>query len=135
MIHEVLSQGGTKVINLNRRTAIRHFCLGCSDFVWDRVVECESSGCLPYSYRLGRPLRIGLSSKDRADSIIQYCMECSEANGIEKEQCDAEVCALFPYRNGNGTFILSDQYRSDKQYIIDHLKGLVGRAKLLLYNH
>ena len=53
MKHKVLCKDGTKVLKLNRRIAIRHFCLGCSDFVWDRVMNCESKNCILYHYRLG----------------------------------------------------------------------------------
>jgi hypothetical protein len=80
-------------------------------------------------------VKSGISSKARADAIIQYCTECSAVNGLEKERCDAVVCALFPFRMGGTDFIQSDHQRSDRRSIFDDLKTLIARAKLVLFIH
>lgn len=97
MKRDVLSKTGTKTRNLNRRRAIRHYCLACSSFDWAGVTKCRVKECLLHDYRLGRITGKNFTSQDRATAIVNYCTWCSDG---EREACDASHCALYPYRKG-----------------------------------
>jgi hypothetical protein len=100
MKREVLGEKGTKTRNLNRRRAIRHYCLMCSGFDWAKVTKCHAKECLLYDFRLGRLNGSGHHSEERAKAIVTYCTWCSDEDARKREACDAPHCSLFPYRNG-----------------------------------
>jgi hypothetical protein len=100
MIHEVLSRRGRKTRNLNRRRAIRHHCLMCSNFDWIDVLHCRAKGCILHPYRLGGLQERGLTPIGRAWAIVRFCTDCCYGRPGRRVECNARECALFPYRNG-----------------------------------
>lgn len=97
---EVIHKRGTRIRKLNRRRAIRQFCLICSDFDWRKVANCPLTRCILYEYRLGGLEEKGLSARDRVKAIVRYCTDCAYDDPHKRVTCDAVQCALFPYRNG-----------------------------------
>ena len=106
MRHRILSKRGTKLTNLNRRKAIRHHCLACSDYNWSGVKYCGIDDCSLHKFRFGTVNGNGLTPDDRDQAIKKYCSVCLMASHDEEDECDANLCALFPYRSNNKNNVL-----------------------------
>jgi len=92
---KIQSKNGTKVVNINRRKAIRENCLNCSGWNTDEVKNCQHTDCSLYPYRLGRGPQ---KAKARAEAIRAYCLWCMAGNMYEVGKCVTKDCPLFPYR-------------------------------------
>jgi hypothetical protein len=91
----IQSKNGAKVININRRKAIRENCLNCSGWNTQEVKDCQHTDCPLYPYRLGRGPQ---NAKARAKAIRDYCLWCMNGSASEVSKCVTRDCPLFPYR-------------------------------------
>lgn len=85
-----------KVIQTNRRKAIRERCLNCSAWFYSGVKDCQFEGQCPLW-----PFRSGQGRQDaakRSAAIKAYCRWCVNGSGRAVGRCADRSCPLFPYR-------------------------------------
>ena len=92
---KILSNNGPKVVDLNRRKAIRERCLNCAGWLHKEVAECTFTDCPLYPFRSGQGKQ---NAKARAKSIRKYCLWCMNGQYGEVSRCPSSDCSLFPYR-------------------------------------
>jgi len=92
---QIQSKNGTRIVNINRRKAIRENCLNCSAWSAKEVENCQHKDCPLYPYRLGRGPQ---NAKARAKAIRDYCLWCMAGSTYEVGHCVIEDWPLFPYR-------------------------------------
>jgi hypothetical protein len=93
----IMSKNGYKVLNLNRRRAIRERCLNCSCWIPKEVQHCVFQDCPLYEYRSGKD-RQNARARDKA--IKAYCLWCMAGQRAEIAKCVSVHCALFRFRRG-----------------------------------
>lgn len=86
---ELSSIGG-----LNRRSAIRQYCLECSEDAKD-VRHCPVLGCSLFPYRSGRGKQ---DPKERDTAIKLECMSCMNYQPKEITFCENASCPLWEFR-------------------------------------
>ena len=91
----ILGKNGPKVVDLNRRKAIRERCLNCAGWYHKEVTNCTFSDCPLYPYRSGQGKQ---NAKDTAKAIRKYCLWCMNGQHGEVSKCPSMDCPLFPYR-------------------------------------
>jgi len=91
----ILGKNGVKVVNLNRRKAIREKCLNCAGWCHKEVTNCTVTDCILYPFRSGQGKQ---NAKARAKSIRKYCLWCMNGQHGEISRCSSKDCSLFPYR-------------------------------------
>jgi hypothetical protein len=91
----IQSKNGHKVIELNRRKAIRERCLNCSAWFSGEVANCSFTECSLYPFRSGQGKQ---NAKDRLKAIREYCLWCCAGSRSEIAKCPSLDCSLFPYR-------------------------------------
>jgi len=91
----IRSNNGHKIVNLNRRQAIREQCHNCSGWSWKEVVNCQSNDCPLFLYRNGKGKQ---DAKKRAKVIRSYCLWCCGEQHQEMLKCVSKDCPLYPYR-------------------------------------
>jgi len=91
----ILCKNGRKVVDLNRRKAIRERCLNCTGWSYDEVTNCIFKDCPLYPFRSGKGKQ---NAKDRSKSIRSYCLWCMNGQLSEVSKCSSIDCSLFPYR-------------------------------------
>ena len=87
--------GSYKIINLNRRKAIRERCLNCSGWQLSQIRNCEITKCKLH------PFRTGIGKQDpnaRLKAIRENCLWCSGGKRSEVNLCQIKDCPLFAYR-------------------------------------
>jgi hypothetical protein len=84
--------------SLNRRRAIRHHCLACSNFDWDAAVKCGRSDCSLHPFRRGSAGAGGEYAEMRKEAIRRFCLTCIAAGEKNPTDCSATECALFDYK-------------------------------------
>jgi hypothetical protein len=87
---------GSKIVNLNRRRAIRERCLNCSAWSTSEVLNCEFTECALYNFRSGQGKQ---NAKLRSKAIRNYCLWCMVDSRFEVSKCPSSDCSLFAYRN------------------------------------
>jgi hypothetical protein len=92
---KIQSKIGHKIINLNRRKAIKEKCLNCSGWSYKKVQNCQFTECQLYPYRTGMGKQ---NPKARAQAIREYCLSCTNGQRSEVKKCPCTDCPLFPYR-------------------------------------
>jgi len=91
---QIQTKDGHIVKNLNRRKAIREYCLNCSGFSLKIVKDCVIKECDLYPYRIGDYD----NSEDRSSSIRKKCLNCCNNHKPEVLKCTTSNCALWAYR-------------------------------------
>jgi hypothetical protein len=97
---ETVIQGkhGPKVVNLNRRKAIRQLCLNCSAWVLSDVRKCAFGDCSLWHFRIGA----GKQDPDvRKQAIRNYCLSCGAGQQVEVYKCPVFNCPLWFYRKAD----------------------------------
>ena len=89
-------KNGHKIVELNRRKAIRERCLNCVGWSVKDVKDCEMTDCPLYKFRTGQGKQ---NSKLRAKAIRKFCLWCMCGSQKEVSKCTSPDCPLFPYRN------------------------------------
>ncbi|MFO8164522.1 MAG: hypothetical protein R6T98_08305 [Desulfatiglandales bacterium] len=92
---QIQNKNGFKIVNLNRRRAIREKCLNCSAWSIKEVEDCQHTDCPLYPYRSGKGPQ---NAKARGKAIRDYCLWCMNGNASEVRKCPTRDCPLFPYR-------------------------------------
>ena len=95
MKYTIQGKHGPKVVDLNRRKAIRERCLNCSAWSYKDVANCELKDCILYPFRSGKGKQI---AKERASALRKYCLWCMNDQRFEVLNCPSVDCPLFPYR-------------------------------------
>ena len=95
---------GMRILDLNRRRAIREKCLNCSNWVNEHVKTCvfttdypTRNRCSLWPYRMGTGKQ---SAKHRNNAIREYCLWCMVGARSEIPKCTSVNCALFNFRLG-----------------------------------
>ena len=86
---------GSKIVNLNRRRAIRERCLNCSAWSTSEVLNCKFTECPLYQFRSGQGKQ---NAKLRSKAIRDYCLWCCGGSRSEVANCPSSDCSLYPYR-------------------------------------
>jgi len=98
---KIQSKAGNKIVNLNRRKAIRERCLNCSGWVLKEVSNCDFVDCSLYPFRSGKGKQ---NPKTREKAIRSFCRWCMCGQRSEVTKCVSNDCPLFPFRqNGIGS--------------------------------
>ena len=92
---KILSKNGHKIIDINRRLAIRERCLNCSGWSYVEVKNCQFVNCQLYPYRSGMGKQ---DAKARSKAIKKFCLYCMSGQRFEVSRCTCRDCPLFPYR-------------------------------------
>lgn len=92
---EILGKFGLKVVDLNRRRAIRENCLSCSAWFEPDVKNCIFENCHLYQFRMGTGQQ---NPKARAKAIRDYCLWCMDGSLSDVSKCTIKTCPLYPFR-------------------------------------
>jgi len=92
---KIQSKTGQRVVNLNRRKAIRERCLNCSGYSQKGVTECSFTECPLYEFRSGQGKQ---NPKKRDKAIRKYCLWCTNDQISLVSKCSIKDCPLFAYR-------------------------------------
>jgi len=91
----ILGKNGPKMVDLNRRKAIRERCLNCAGWRHKAVTNCTFTDCPLFPYRSGQGKQ---NAKARSKAIRKYCLWCMNGQYGEVSRCPSTDCSLFPYR-------------------------------------
>lgn len=109
--------GGTVVVDLNRRKAIHERCLNCVGWYSHEVNACEATDCPLHAFRTGRG---SYSAKARKQAIILYCKWCT----IDQiNACLSTPCPLFLFRKGRLAKAKNCQSIAEKAHIEAKIKA------------
>ena len=128
----ILGKNGPKVVDLNRRKAIREKCLNCSGWITKEVTDCEFADCDLYSFRSGRGKQ---NAKARDKSIRGYCLQCMCGQRSEVSKCVSNDCPLFPYRNSTTDKSMNIPALPKKRHIGPSSKGKIEVEYLSMGGH
>ena len=84
-----------KIVELNRRKAIREKCLNCVGWSTKDIKKCDMTDCHLYKFRTGQGKQ---DSKLRAKTIRKFCLWCMCGRPNEVAKCTAPDCPLFAYK-------------------------------------
>ena len=91
----ILHKTGFKVVDLNRRQAIRERCLNCSGWSTAEAKHCRITKCHLHKYRMGNGSQ---NAQERDRAIRKYCLRCCCDQIHEVRLCPSRDCALFAFR-------------------------------------
>ena len=94
---KILAKDGHKLVDLNRRQAIRERCLNCSGCIPSEVAKCPFKDCPLYPFRMGKGSQ---SPKRRNEAIRRYCLWCMAGQRSEVKKCVSVHCPLHHFRSG-----------------------------------
>lgn len=92
---QIQSKSGYKIINLNRRKAIRERCLNCAAWIPKEVLNCGFFDCCLYSFRSGKGKQ---NPTMRKKAVRSYCRWCTFGQRSEVSKCVSLDCPLFSFR-------------------------------------
>lgn len=92
---EIMSKSGTKIVDLNRRRAIREKCLNCSAWAAPGVSGCPHTDCQLFPFRMGTGRQ---NAQERSRAIRDYCLWCMAGKAKEVPRCVSKLCPLFAFR-------------------------------------
>ena len=92
---KILGKNGKKIVDLNRRRAIRERCLNCSCWYPKEVENCTFKDCQLYPYRLGKGKQ---NARAREKAIKAYCLWRCADQPLEVRKCTAIYCPLYAFR-------------------------------------
>lgn len=90
-----MSKDGFKVVDLNRRKAIRERCLNCSCWIPKEVTHCTFKDCPLYPFRTGKGKQ---NPKKRKEAVWKYCLWCQAGQHSEVIKGVSVHCPLYTYR-------------------------------------
>ena len=85
----ILGKNGLKVVDLNRRKAIRERCLNCAGWSYKEVTKCEFDDCDLHPFRSGTGKQ---NPKNRSKAIRDYCLWCCAEQLMEVSKCPCTDC-------------------------------------------
>ena len=92
---EIIAKNGFKIVDLNRRKAIREPCLNCTGWSHREVRNCIFEDCPLFLYRSGSGKQ---NAKARSKAIRRFCLWCTKGQHGEVSKCPSTECSLFSYR-------------------------------------
>jgi hypothetical protein len=92
---KIQSKDGYRIININRRKAIRERCLNCSGWIATEVSNCGSVDCSLYPFRSGKGKQ---NPKSREKALRNYCRWCMCGQRSEVSKCVSTDCPLLSFR-------------------------------------
>jgi hypothetical protein len=95
MLIQIQYKDGPKIVNLNRRKAIRERCMNCTGWSYKQVTDCTFDDCPLHPFRSGKGKQ---NPKKRNIAIRKYCLWCMCGQSSEVSKCTSTDCPLFPYR-------------------------------------
>jgi hypothetical protein len=90
---KIQCKSGHKVVELNRRQAIRERCLNCSAWSYVEVERCSHADCTLHPFRSGTGKQ---NARQRAKTIRAHCAWCMATE--QASRCVVMACPLFCYR-------------------------------------
>jgi len=111
----IQGKGGYKIVDLNRRKAIRERCLNCTGFSYAEANRCEHVDCPLHRFRSGKGKQ---DAKDRNQAIRKFCLWCMNDSINEVSKCTAPDCSLFAYRKSK----LDRSIKIDSMQKINHIE-------------
>ena len=114
MKFKIQSKNGYKIINLNRRKAIRERCLNCVAWSPSEVANCTLKDCQLFPFRMGTGKQ---DSKIRAKAIRDYCLWCCGDQSFEIRQCQVFTCPLWAFRKSSIDRSLESKTTTEKGHI------------------
>ena len=91
----ILGKKGQKIVDLNRRKAIRERCLNCAGWFYKEVTNCIFTDCSLYPFRSGQGKQ---NAKVRSKAIRKFCLWCMNGQHGKVFKCLSVDCSLFTYR-------------------------------------
>ena len=93
---KIIHKYGYKIVDLNRRTAIREKCLNCSGWNAAEVKRCQQTDCHLYKFRMNGKNQ---NAKERDEAIKKNCLECCCGSSHEVKKCPSKDCPHYAFRN------------------------------------
>ena len=109
--------GNKKIVNLNRRKAIRERCLNCSAWCPKKVTNCSLKDCPLHPFRSGKGKQ---NPKARENAIKKYCLFCMAGQKPEVRKCISVNCPLYSYRMKR----LDQSAEIDSMVKFDHIEAV-----------
>ena len=91
----IQGKDGFKVVNLNRRVAIRERCLNCTGWHPQEVTGCSFDDCPLHSFRSSTGKQ---DPRARSKAIKAYCLWCMAGRITGVTKCTSPTCPLFAFR-------------------------------------
>lgn len=129
---KILGKNGPKVVDLNRRKAIRERCLNCAGWYNIEVSDCTFTGCPLNPFRSGRGKQ---NAKARSKAITNYCLWCMNGQYGEVSKCPSTDCSLFPYRKAKTDRSSEIKSLLKKSYIEAYFEGNMEKEYLSMGSH
>jgi hypothetical protein len=95
MKFSIMSRDSLRLVDLNRRKAIRERCLNCSCWIPSEVTKCIFTDCPLFPFRTGKGKQ---DPKARVKAIRKYCLWCMAGQSSEVAKCVSRDCPLFAFR-------------------------------------
>ena len=97
----IRDKNGFRAARVNRRGAVRNFCLECCGWSTAEVEKCdgkhlEGTMCAFHLFRSGRGKQ---NAKKRDAAIKKQCRYCMGDSITSIVNCGSRFCPIFPYRN------------------------------------
>lgn len=83
--------GGSKIVDLNRRKAIREKCLNCVGWEVHRANACDDNGCHLHPFRTAAGKQ---NAQDRSRALREYCHWCTNR---KVSLCVSPLCPLHAF--------------------------------------
>ena len=95
-IQDSRQKEGYRIVDLNRRKAIKEYCWNCSGFSRKERENCWGRDCELFPFRTGRGKQ---AVKARNDAIRAHCREhCMDGHPSYVTRCSSPDCPLYAYR-------------------------------------
>jgi hypothetical protein len=121
----ILGKSGPKVVNLNRRKAIRARCLNCAGWFHKEVTSCTFTDCPLHPFRFGQGKQ---NAKARSKAIRKYCLWCMNGQHGEISKCPSKDCPLFVYRKTNPDRATEINSMTKKRHIEPLFQGKIEKV-------
>lgn len=118
---EIQSRDGCRIVDLNRRRAIREKCLNCSGWSIKDVEHCTfQDTCSLFPFRMSKGKQ---NAKERNRAIKAFCVWCMAWDKYEVKRCTSSHCSLFAFRGAKADTPRECPSLSEKAYRRCHLEG------------
>lgn len=125
----ILTRDSVRLVDLNRRRAIRERCLNCSCWSFKDVQDCPFPDCPIFLFRTGKGKQ---AAKERDEAIKSYCRWCANGSAKEVMKCPTESCPLWSFRNSR--VVKKSSYtgteKNEKPAAIGNLKPMRHKEKI-----
>jgi hypothetical protein len=92
---KIIHKNGYKIVDFNRKKAIRERCLNCSGWSTVEVELCQQTDCHLYKYRMNGSNQ---NAKERDMDLRKYCLVCCNGSLGEVKKCPSMDCPLYAFR-------------------------------------